>query len=207
MLALVADHNSDAILDVLILLILINFMFPSWWFCVLTRHSLLMKCNLWENINAGSYSWCLWGYVTSSLAQVPLLCIWFFQKLRGRNLKIKSVGLPLQQENRGAESKSHRKLEGYSFPLCSKIIEILGKSREIFHIQTLHVLGHNTRWDSEGNALPIFHGFLVSFDFMKFVSSFTVWATLLYGHSSLKYGLSWLCPPFSMWNMTYPLFS
>ncbi|KAM7472445.1 hypothetical protein LguiA_010628 [Lonicera macranthoides] len=66
-----------------------------------------------------------------------------------------------QQENRDAESKSHRKLEGYSFPLCSRIIEILGKSREIFHIQTLHVLGHNTRWDSEGNALPIFHGVLV----------------------------------------------
>ncbi|KDO46063.1 hypothetical protein CISIN_1g019099mg [Citrus sinensis] len=34
-------------------------------------------------------------------------------------------------------------------------------SSEKFHVQTLHVLGHNTKRDSQGNAYPIFHGFLV----------------------------------------------
>nr|GMC99498.1 protein N-terminal asparagine amidohydrolase [Ipomoea batatas] len=64
-----------------------------------------------------------------------------------------------QHEN--GVTKSHEKIEGYSFPLCSKIVEILGKSINKFNIQTLHVLGHNTRQDSEGNAYPIFNGFLV----------------------------------------------
>ncbi|XP_074279855.1 protein N-terminal asparagine amidohydrolase [Silene latifolia] len=50
---------------------------------------------------------------------------------------------------------------GYSFPLCAKIIEGLGKSALKFHIQTLFVLGHNTKNDGEGNAYPIFTGFLM----------------------------------------------
>ncbi|CAL5430171.1 unnamed protein product [Camellia sinensis] len=60
----------------------------------------------------------------------------------------------------GTMAERKTKLEGYSFPLCAKIVETLQKSRGKFHLQTLHVLGHNTRWDSKGNACPIFHGFL-----------------------------------------------
>lgn len=77
--------------------------------------------------------------------------------------KVESVGLFVQHEN--GVTKSHEKIEGYSFPLCSKIVEILGKSINKFNIQTLHVLGHNTRQDSEGNAYPIFNGFLVIWTF------------------------------------------
>uniref|UniRef100_A0A5B7BI45 Protein N-terminal asparagine amidohydrolase n=1 Tax=Davidia involucrata TaxID=16924 RepID=A0A5B7BI45_DAVIN len=66
-----------------------------------------------------------------------------------------------QHADGGSRSESLTKLDGYSFPLCTKIVETLQKSREKFHIQTLHVLEHNTRWDSEGNAYPIFNGFLV----------------------------------------------
>lgn len=54
------------------------------------------------------------------------------------------------------------KYEGYSFPLCDKIVETLEKSNRKFEIQTLHILGNNTRQDSEGNAYPIFSGFVVS---------------------------------------------
>ncbi|GAB4832688.1 hypothetical protein Ancab_006703 [Ancistrocladus abbreviatus] len=50
---------------------------------------------------------------------------------------------------------------GHSLPLCAKIVEALRKSTEKFHIQTLFVLGDNTRTDAEGNAYPIFSGFLV----------------------------------------------
>ncbi|CAL5394106.1 unnamed protein product [Camellia sinensis] len=56
----------------------------------------------------------------------------------------------------GTRAERKAKLEGYSFPLCAKIAETLQKSRGKFHLQTLHVLGHNTRWDSKGNACPIF---------------------------------------------------
>ncbi|KAK6162878.1 hypothetical protein DH2020_002719 [Rehmannia glutinosa] len=57
--------------------------------------------------------------------------------------------------------KSRTKLEGYSYPLCAKIIETLRNRSERFQIQTLHVLGRNTKWDSEGIAYPIFHGFVM----------------------------------------------
>ncbi|XP_060217016.1 protein N-terminal asparagine amidohydrolase isoform X2 [Lycium barbarum] len=58
-------------------------------------------------------------------------------------------------------TKGHEELEGYSFPLCKKIVDSLAKSNVKFQIHTLHVLGHNTRRDSEGNAYPIFTGFLM----------------------------------------------
>ncbi|CAN4110453.1 unnamed protein product [Withania somnifera] len=58
-------------------------------------------------------------------------------------------------------TKSHVKLEDYSFPLCKKIVDSLAKSSMKYQIHTLHVLGHNTRRDSEGNAYAIFTGFLV----------------------------------------------
>ncbi|XP_016513918.1 protein N-terminal asparagine amidohydrolase isoform X2 [Nicotiana tabacum] len=58
-------------------------------------------------------------------------------------------------------TEGHAELEGYSFPLCKKILESLAKSNMKFQIHTLHVLGHNTRRDSEGNSYPIFSGLLV----------------------------------------------
>ncbi|CAM8961082.1 unnamed protein product [Rhodiola kirilowii] len=61
----------------------------------------------------------------------------------------------------GTRSASHGKRDGFSFPLCSKIIKALQKNRRKFHIQTLFILHHNTRKDPDGNACPIFNGFLV----------------------------------------------
>ncbi|XP_059649054.1 protein N-terminal asparagine amidohydrolase isoform X2 [Cornus florida] len=66
-----------------------------------------------------------------------------------------------QHADIGTRSESHSKLDRHSFRLCMKIVEILQRRREKFHIQTLHVLGHNTGWNSEGNAVPVFNGFLV----------------------------------------------
>ncbi|KAL7158192.1 hypothetical protein ABFS83_02G125500 [Erythranthe nasuta] len=57
--------------------------------------------------------------------------------------------------------KNRKKLEGYSYPLCTKIIETLRIRSEKFQIRTLHVLGQNTKFDTEGFACPIFHGFVV----------------------------------------------
>ncbi|CAN6994884.1 hypothetical protein IGI04_017634 [Brassica rapa subsp. trilocularis] len=54
------------------------------------------------------------------------------------------------------------KPEGYSFPLCCKLVETLQKRRENFHIQTLFILGHNTKLDAQGNTCPIFNGCLVN---------------------------------------------
>nr|KAJ0228583.1 hypothetical protein LSAT_V11C100043280 [Lactuca sativa] len=42
-----------------------------------------------------------------------------------------------------------------------KIVEKLAESKVKFEIRNFQVLKHNTRWDSEGNAYPIFHGLLV----------------------------------------------
>lgn len=56
---------------------------------------------------------------------------------------------------------SHVKRNDYSLSICTKIVEALQKSQEQFHIQTLFVLRHNTRRDTEGTAHPIFNGFLV----------------------------------------------
>ncbi|XP_058225181.1 protein N-terminal asparagine amidohydrolase [Rhododendron vialii] len=66
-----------------------------------------------------------------------------------------------QHASIGTRPESKEKMEGYSFPLCAKIVEALQRSRERFHLNTFHVLWHNTRWDSQGNACPVFHGFLV----------------------------------------------
>ncbi|XP_012849804.1 PREDICTED: uncharacterized protein LOC105969577 isoform X1 [Erythranthe guttata] len=57
--------------------------------------------------------------------------------------------------------KNRKKLEGYSYPLCAKIIETLRIRSENFQIRTLHVLGQNTKLNTEGFACPIFHGFVV----------------------------------------------
>ncbi|KAK4761108.1 hypothetical protein SAY87_006001 [Trapa incisa] len=63
--------------------------------------------------------------------------------------------------NHGSRTDSHGKQMGYSLPLCAKIVESLWKRRENFNIQTMYVLGHNTRRDADGNACPIFTGILV----------------------------------------------
>ncbi|XP_011042001.1 PREDICTED: protein N-terminal asparagine amidohydrolase isoform X1 [Populus euphratica] len=66
-----------------------------------------------------------------------------------------------KQANGSTSSRTQAKGDGYSFPLCTKIIETLREREEKFHIQTLFVLGHNTKRDSQGNAYPVFNGFLV----------------------------------------------
>ncbi|KAH9710349.1 protein N-terminal asparagine amidohydrolase [Citrus sinensis] len=58
-------------------------------------------------------------------------------------------------------SECYSDMDGYSLPLCRKLVDTLQRRQEKFHVQTLHVLGHNTKRDSQGNAYPIFHGFLV----------------------------------------------
>ncbi|XP_014498745.1 protein N-terminal asparagine amidohydrolase isoform X2 [Vigna radiata var. radiata] len=67
----------------------------------------------------------------------------------------------LQQGNGSAISESPAYLDGYSFPLCSKIVHTLWSRDEKFHLQTFCVLGHNTRRDSDGNTYPFFNGFVV----------------------------------------------
>ncbi|KAE8696819.1 N-terminal asparagine amidohydrolase family protein, putative isoform 2 [Hibiscus syriacus] len=54
-----------------------------------------------------------------------------------------------------------KRVSGYSSPLCRKIVETMQKRVEKFHVKTLCVLRHNTKYDSQENAYPIFNGFLV----------------------------------------------
>ncbi|XP_065872149.1 protein N-terminal asparagine amidohydrolase isoform X1 [Euphorbia lathyris] len=82
------------------------------------------------------------------------------------NLDVHLIGgfedVPSKHANGTNRSRrSHEKLDGYSYPLCTKIIETLSRRQETFHIQTLLILGHNTKRDSEGNACPIFSGFMI----------------------------------------------
>lgn len=76
------------------------------------------------------------------------------------------------REKINGTSRRLKKREGYSLPLCSKIVEALQNREENFHLQTLCVLGHNTKQDSNGNPVPIISGFLVDT-----LSGFTVPAT------------------------------
>ncbi|KAK7323940.1 hypothetical protein VNO77_27442 [Canavalia gladiata] len=69
--------------------------------------------------------------------------------------------VPLQQANGSTVSESPANLDGYSFPLCSKIVHTLWSREEKFHIRTICVLGHNTRRDSDGNTYPFCNGFAV----------------------------------------------
>ncbi|WCJ19012.1 protein N-terminal asparagine amidohydrolase family protein [Euphorbia peplus] len=81
------------------------------------------------------------------------------------NLDVHLIGgfddVPPKYSNGTNRSRRSHKMDDYSYPLCTKIIETLSKRLETFHIQTLHVLGHNTKRDSEGNACPLFNGFMV----------------------------------------------
>lgn len=73
----------------------------------------------------------------------------------------------MQHGNGSSCSESDANLDGYSFPLCSTIVETLRTREERFHFQTLFVLAHNTRKNSEGHACPIFNGLVVSFQILK----------------------------------------
>ncbi|KAK1413356.1 hypothetical protein QVD17_35128 [Tagetes erecta] len=53
------------------------------------------------------------------------------------------------------------RVNGYSFPLCKKIVESLAESKYKFDIKNFQVLKNNTRRDSKGKAYPIFHGLAV----------------------------------------------
>ncbi|XP_078154331.1 protein N-terminal asparagine amidohydrolase family protein [Carex rostrata] len=61
--------------------------------------------------------------------------------------------------------KGHRRKtkseNGYSYPLCHKIITALQNRPEKFHLRLLFVLGHNTETDSNGHERPIFSGLSV----------------------------------------------
>ncbi|KAJ4711700.1 protein N-terminal asparagine amidohydrolase-like [Melia azedarach] len=63
--------------------------------------------------------------------------------------------------NGSTVSNNYTDLDGYSLPLCTKLVDTLQRRQEKFHIQTLYVLGHNTKRDSQGNGYPIFHGLLI----------------------------------------------
>eukprot|EP01018_Ginkgo_biloba_P032962 Gb_29965 [translate_table: standard] len=60
--------------------------------------------------------------------------------------------------------KSDEKLvmNGYSWPLCSRIVEILQSMHYNFHIQTLCILNHNTVAGPNGFACPAIRGFVVN---------------------------------------------
>ncbi|GFQ01291.1 protein n-terminal asparagine amidohydrolase [Phtheirospermum japonicum] len=67
----------------------------------------------------------------------------------------------ISSQHSRVDKKNRTEMEGFSYPLCAKIIETLRNRSEKFQIQTLHVLGHNTKWDSQGVGSPVFLGFVV----------------------------------------------
>ncbi|XP_047321949.1 protein N-terminal asparagine amidohydrolase [Impatiens glandulifera] len=66
-----------------------------------------------------------------------------------------------QKNISGKKRGTIAKPDGYSFPLCAKIILSLQQNRRSFNILTFHVLGNNTRCNADGHPVPIFHGLLV----------------------------------------------
>lgn len=96
----------------------------------------------------------VWPYPLISLNYLITSCRKYF---------VENFGTFMQHTHLAAEGLT--KSEGHSYPLCEKIVNALRNRSEKFQIQTLHVLGRNTRWDSEGIACPIFHGFVVSLSF------------------------------------------
>lgn len=78
----------------------------------------------------------------------------------------------MQNSKRNITSGCTSKFQGYSYPLCTKIVESLRKRQEKFHIQTLFILGHNTKMDYEGNMRPLFAGLLVNFQLVELHNTF-----------------------------------
>ncbi|RDX82003.1 Protein N-terminal asparagine amidohydrolase, partial [Mucuna pruriens] len=72
-----------------------------------------------------------------------------------------SLEAEFDHANGSTISESPEDLDGYSFPLCSKIVHTLWSREEKFHVRTICVLGHNTRRDSDGSTRPFFNGFVV----------------------------------------------
>ncbi|XP_062178711.1 protein N-terminal asparagine amidohydrolase [Phragmites australis] len=60
-----------------------------------------------------------------------------------------------------SSGKKHSKQEGYSYSLCCKIVEVLHKFQQQFHLRSFCVLQNNTTTDSYANARPIIGGFVV----------------------------------------------
>lgn len=60
-----------------------------------------------------------------------------------------------------SSGRKHSIQEGYSYPLCCKIVEALHMSQKQFHLRSFCVLEKNTTTDSYGNARPIIGGFVV----------------------------------------------
>jgi len=98
--------------------------------------------------------------------------------LRVRITEVECVEFSMQYANSRTRSKSGAKLEGYSYPLCAKIVESMCIRQEKFHVRTFFVLGHNTRRDSEGNAYPIFNGLAVRLNFMVLIYYCLCWVHL-----------------------------
>lgn len=118
----------------------------SIWLVVLMMHPIMSESRPYASVLALTcfhFNYLIWRKIHYSL-------IWM-QNINGTN------GLA-----------RHKKKEGFSLPLCSKIVEVLQKRKERFHLQTLCVLGHNTKQDSSGNVLPIISGFLVSLPTLAF---------------------------------------
>ncbi|KAK9156613.1 hypothetical protein Scep_003187 [Stephania cephalantha] len=67
----------------------------------------------------------------------------------------------LKWSNGKNDAENYSRSPGYSFPLCSKILEALQCSEEKFHVQTLCILEHNTIRNSVGTPYPVVTGFLV----------------------------------------------
>jgi len=53
-------------------------------------------------------------------------------------------------------------LDGYSWPLCLKIVEVLQNMNYNFHVQTMCILNHNTLTGPNGFACPIIRGFVMN---------------------------------------------
>lgn len=53
-------------------------------------------------------------------------------------------------------------LDGYSWPLCLKIVETMQSMPQNFHLQTFCVLNHNTSTGPKGESHPIIRGFVVN---------------------------------------------
>lgn len=52
--------------------------------------------------------------------------------------------------------------DGYSWPLCLRVVEVLQNMDYNFHVQTMCILNHNTLTGPSGFACPIIRGFVIN---------------------------------------------
>jgi hypothetical protein len=163
MLELLGDDNAP--FDVCIFNCGFNM---GWTLCTFQAFSLVLT--------AGSpYWWLCWcfhkGWIQNLLVVhhfVEYFISLFFCVIQDVVEPFTIVNSSLLQVVRSS-GKKHIKQEGYSYPLCCKIVEVLHKSQLQFHLRSFCVLENNTKSDSFGNALPIIGGFVVS-DFLSSAS-------------------------------------